>query len=205
LDVHKFILLDTPNEKKWITDLYKRAKEQDVFGTRTLVPCPEDILFITLMYITRQIREKNNSGNILYFVLDCKEILDKNKDFNWNIIVENAKKTKSQVHINIAMKFLNKISTDIIPKHIQNNFLFEKETNKYSTIIAFKHIYFRELQSITRNIKLSNAITNPQEFSRYLKLKIKYKLLKLIYKSQLLSLIMIEYINSCVTEKNKDK
>ena len=195
LDIHKFIHIGSKNEKKWIKGLFKRATEQDVYGVKTLVPCFEDLMFITLVNLSNNLREHKTQANLLYAIFDCKYLLDNKPDFNWNIVIENTKLTNAEVQINLAMKFINKISSDILTREQQCNYLFEKETNDYSRMIMFKHFYFVELQNKSRALKIQDVFNNKISWSEYLKLKIKYKSLKYLNKHPRLIEIFIKDLN----------
>ena len=180
LDIHKFIYIGTKSEKKWLKNLFKRATKKDVFGVETLVPTAEDALFITLINLSNNLRDHKSQATLLYAILDCKYLLEKNKNFNWQIVIENAKYAGAEVQINFAMKFIKKFSQTIIPKDIQNQMIFEKETNDYSRMIMFKHFYYIDLQKKSRDMKITEVLRNPSKIKEYLSLKIKYKTLKIL-------------------------
>ena len=195
LDIHKFIHIGSKNEKKWIKGLFKRATEREVYGVQTLVPCFEDLMFITLVNLSNNLREHKTQANLLYAIFDCKYLLDNKPDFNWNIVIENTKLTNAEVQINLAMKFINKISENILPRELQSKYLFEKETNDYSRMIMFKNFYYVELQAKSRAMKIQEVFNNKISWSEYLKLKIKYKSLKYLNKHPRLIEIFIKDLN----------
>ncbi len=201
LDIHKFIHIGTKNEKKWIKDLFKRAITKEVFGVNALVPSYEDLMFITLMNLSNNLRDNKCRANLLYAIFDCKFLLENKPDFNWNIVIENAKIAGCEVQLNFAIKFINKISNTILPKQFLENNLFEKETNDYSRIIMFKHFYYIELQNKSRAMKITDVLKNPTNIGKYLVLKVKYKTLKLLNKHPRLIEIFIKDLNRIYTNK----
>ena len=94
------------------------------------------------------------------------------------IIKKNAQKTSTEIHINFAMKFINKISKDVFPENIQKNMLFEKMTNDYSNNVMFKRFYLEDLRTKCRAMKFQDLFKNPEMLKDYLTLKPKYQLLK---------------------------
>ena len=196
LDIHKFIHIGTKKEKKWINGLFKRASEREVFGVRALVPCFEDLLFITLINLSNNLRDHKSQANVLYAIFDCKFLIDNKDNFDWSIVIEDTKLAGAEVQINFATKFINKISEKIVPKELQVNNLFEKETNDYSQMIMFKNFYYVELQTKSRAMKIQNVIKKPNMLGEYLKLKIKYKTLKFLNKHPRLIEIFIKVFYS---------
>ena len=180
LNIHKFINFETKKENIWLKDLYKRTTKNEIYGVKVNIPCYEDLIFILLTSISQNLRNNKAQSDLLYQIYDCKYLLDNKPNFNWNIIIENAKKTKTEVQINFAIKFLNKISENIVPEEIRNNILFEKETNDYSKVVMFKRFYYIDLQKQCREMKIKDIIKKPKLWWKYITLKIKYKTLKSI-------------------------
>ena len=71
MDIHKYIIMLSENEKAFIPDLFKRAKKENVFGIEALVPCNEDLLFISLVNMVRNLRNKTSYAGIPYTLFDC--------------------------------------------------------------------------------------------------------------------------------------
>ena len=182
LDLHRFIHMDTGYEKKLLNGLYKRAIIQKVFQADTYVPSNEDMLFISLVNLARNLRDKTSQAGLLYTLFDCKYLLDSKKDFDWEIVKQNAKLTKTEVQMNFAIKFINKISTNIFPKEIRENTLFEKETNDYSNMVMYNRFYLETLRKKCKPIKILDAINSMHILKDYLKYKPKYALLKSLRK-----------------------
>lgn len=180
LEIYPYFYTCTGKERRFNNGLFKRANEQDVFGVKTLVPSLEDLMFMTLVNISNDLRNTKSNANLLFDLYDCKFILDSKADFSWDIVKENAIKTNTKVHINFAIKFINKISKNILPQDLQNNILFEKETNDYSRMIMFKKFYYTDLQKQCREMKLGKIIKKPSSWGKYVSMKTKYKTLKSI-------------------------
>ena len=195
LNIHKFINFETKKENIWLKDLYKRTTKNEIYGVKVNIPCYEDLIFILLTYISQNLRNNKAQSDLLYQIYDCKYLLDNKPDFNWNIIIENAKKTKTEVQINFAIKFLNKISENIVPVEIRNNILFEKETNDYSKVVMFKRFYYIDLQKQCREMKIKDIIKKPKLWWKYITLKIKYKTLKSIQNHPKLIDLFIKDLN----------
>ena len=88
--------------------------------------------------------------------------------------------------MNFAMKFIEKISSDVLPKELQENKLFEKETNEYSNMVMYNRFYLEDLRTKCRAMKFGNLFKNPAGIVDYIFLKPKYALLKSIRKHPIL-------------------
>ncbi len=182
IDIHRFISMGTKCEKNFLTDLYKRASLQSVFGVKALVPCLEDMMFITLVNLARNLREATSKAGILYSIFDCKFFIDSKKDFDWSIVQDNAIKTDTITQIDFAVRFINSISENIFSENIKEFYGSNKNIDKYSTMVLFKRFYLKDLRTKCRALKLSDIFKNPSLFISYLILKPRYQFLKSISK-----------------------
>lgn len=180
VDVHRYIYMGTGVEEKIVEDLFKRATLQNVFGVKTLVPSYEDLMFLALVNLAKNLRENTSSAGILFTLFDCKFLSETKPDFNWNIVIDNAKKTKTQIQMSFAIKFINKIIPGILPEKIQKKGLFNKEMKNYCKIVTFERFLFNQIQERSRNIKILNAIKSFAGIKEYLEIKPKYYLSKLL-------------------------
>ncbi len=125
----------------------------------------------------KNLRDKTSQAGILYTVYDCKFFLETTPDFNWNIVKENARKTRTEVQLNFAIKFINKLSSNILP---ENDMPFEKETNEYSQKVMYKRFFLEDIRTKCRAMKFKDVLKNPKQWGEYLLLKPKYIILKVL-------------------------
>lgn len=182
LDIHQYIDMGSSQEKNILSNLFKRAREEQVFGIKTLVPSNEDLLFISLINLAKNLKERTSQAGLIYTIFDCKFLQESKTDFDWNIIKENAELTKTEIQLHFAIKFLMRISKNIFPKSLQNNVMFEKETVEYSNLIMFNSFYLDEIRNTCRSMKIKNLFTNPSICKDYFRYKPKYVVLKLLRK-----------------------
>lgn len=180
LDLHRYIEMESGKGEKLVKLLYKRARTVNVFGVRSLIPCNEDLLFITLINLARNLKGNTSKAGLLYALFDFDFLLKSKPDFDWDIVTGNAKATDMEIQMNFALKFINKISPNILPDNIKNNIFFEKETNNFSIAVMYDRFYLNDLRTKCRPMKVADLFKNPSEISEYLKLKPVYFSLKLL-------------------------
>ena len=189
IDVHRFIYLGSKNDKNFLDDLFKRATLQNVFGIKAFVPCYEDMLFIVLANLSRNLKDDASKAGIVYAIYDCKFLLDSKKDFNWDIIKENAQKTNTQAQIGFVLKLINQISKDVVSDDITNNLFSFEKTQDYSTSVLFNRFYLKNLRQKCRSMKVKDIFNN---FGEYLRFKPRYFILKFFIKHPKLIRIFIK-------------
>ena len=170
--IHRFIFMGTGHERKLLKNLFKRSREENVFGVKTLIPSNEDMMFISLVNLARNLREKTSQAGLIYTIFDCKFLQESKPDFDWEIVKENARLTKTEVQMNFAIKFLMRISKNIFPK----------ETIEYSNMVMFNRFYLEDLRTICHPLKMQDLFIKPAIWSDYFKYKPKYFGLKLLRK-----------------------
>lgn len=200
LDLHRFFHVETGKDKKWLKGLFKRAKEENVFGVKALVPCYEDILFITLINLVRNLKNNTSKAGILFTLFDCKFLIENKPDFDWKIIKDNAVKTKSEFKINFAIEFISSISDDIIPEKIKQKFLFKKEMENFSNTILYDRFYLKTLRDTSRNMKFFEVLKKPNLYKKYICVKIKYIVLKNLRNRPLLIKLLIRDLKKATKE-----
>ncbi len=178
LDIHKFIPMLSSKEKNILKDIFNRSTRQKVFGVETLVPCNEDLFFIMLVNMVRNLWQNTSSEGILYNLFDCKFLIDSKPDFNWNIVIQNAKKTGTKSHIYFAIQFINSIVPNLLPKTFNIDDSFEKEFKKYCILLIYQRFFLWEMKQKGHPMKIKNLFSSKEFFKEYMKLKPKYFILK---------------------------
>ena len=178
LDIHRFINVNTGCSAALINkNLFKRATHTKVFGVPAYVPCNEDLLFVSLMNMSRNIVEKTSVGGLFFVLFDIKFLLGSKPDFNWDIVIENAKKTKTEVQISFMAKFINKILPDFLPEQMKK-LIFDKQLNDWCILLAYNRLFLWGMKQRNHQLRLSTMFSSWGNFVEYIKLKPKYWLLK---------------------------
>ena len=189
IDVHKYIHMSTNCERRILSDLFGRAKSCNFNHVSVLLPSSEDMMFITLVNLYKNLRDKTSKKGILYAIFDCKFLVENKKDFNWNIVLGNAHKTKTEMQIDLALKVINRISDTIFPSEIKNSGTFEKfkktaDNNLY--MILYNRFYLNDLREKCKPLKIKEIFGDFRLFKAYMSMKPKYLCLKLLRKHPIL-------------------
>ena len=132
----------------------------------------------------------------MFTLFDCKFFLENKPDFNWQIVIDNAKKTGTELQLKFAIKFITHIPEDVIPEEIRNNSFFNNGFDDYAGMVIFKRFYYMPLQQEARDLKLNEVIKNPSSWIKYVNVKIKYKSLKFVEKNPKLINILFNHIKN---------
>ncbi len=183
MDIHRFIYMYSLRERKLNKYLFERAKEATLGGVKILVPCYEDLLFILLANLSVNLRNNTSKASVLFSLFDAKFLIE-NKNFDWNIVIENAKLTKTLTQIAFAINFINFIVPNLIPNKIMTDKLFNKSVNNYCFLIVYNNRFLPAMQKLLRPVKISSMFKSFDSFKYYIKLKPSYAIMKTKFVSQ---------------------
>ena len=178
LDIHRYIYLKTGYEKPICNDFFNRASKQKVFGLDILVPCAEDMVFISLVNLNKNLIRKTSSAGILYTLFDCGFLINSKKDFDWNIVIDNVEKTKTKYQMYLAVNFVNSIVPNFLPNNIIKERLLNKEIEDHFALLFFKRFYLKEMKAHSHALKVGDAIKSLSLFREYMSFKPKYFICK---------------------------
>ena len=84
VDIHRYIYLESNYDKAFLKDLFVRAKKEKTFGVWAFVPCFEDLMFLGIINLARNLHRKTSVEGILYYLFDFKYLSENKPDFNWD-------------------------------------------------------------------------------------------------------------------------
>ncbi len=141
LDIHHKIDLMSDDETKIIKGLFERARKEKVFGLDDVyVPTPEDMLFLTLSNMVKNMIRWTNSDDFIYTIFDINYLIESNPDFDWNVFIQDAKITKTEPQLYIVIQIVNRYLRNKIPVN------FENEFNDYSTLYIYNKWFLKRLR-----------------------------------------------------------
>lgn len=198
MDIHKYICMMTETQEAYTKPLFERARMVKVFGTDALIPETEDMFFIALTNLARNLRNNTSSKNIMFALYDCKYLLDSKPDFDWNIVIENAEITGTKMQLCFSIRFLNRLVPGLLPENIKMDEVLEKELNDFCTLVMFNRFYLMNLRMTCKEFKLKDAFKDFESIKRYLRLKPQYFLMKrkLIRKNAQRAGMVLEWLKS---------
>lgn len=179
MDIHKYIYMGTGSETNLNEGLYKRATKTKIFGVDAYLPSNEDLLFISLVNLARNLTYKTSINGLYYTFFDLHYLLNSKTDFDWNIVFENAKITKTQSQLFFAIQFVNRIVPNLLPDKFPTDFISDKQIEDYSILCLYKRFFLWGMKQRSHELKFASIFSDFALFKEYLVLKPKYFILKM--------------------------
>ena len=183
-DIHHHLDFGSKYDAHFMAEFFKRAELKNIFGIKTYLPSAEDMVFISLVNMIKNIREKTSLNGILFTLFDIKYLLESKPDFNKRIIIENVKKTNTCVQFYLAIRFANRVVPGLINGEITQEEDFRQKMQNYcnNDIMYCKYDY--DLKYACKETKISSAFKSFKGFKRYFAIKVPHFIFKRIRKSQ---------------------
>lgn len=179
MDIHRYIDMENRKERPLNKFLFSRSKKAKYNGIEILVPSNEDLLFLNLINLAKNLKCKTSNASTLYVLFDCKYLISQ-PNFDWNIVIKNIKLTKTQKEVAFAVRFINNIVPNLIPRTFESHKLIKNCINNYCINILYFEKYFLALQKLARKTKFENILRNEISIDKYVWLKLLYKFSKFI-------------------------
>jgi hypothetical protein len=174
LDIHRVILEDGKNAAAFHRGLWARAREVETFGVRVFLPSHEDLFFIVLANLAKNLRGKTSLRGLYYALLDAGFLLKDAPDFAWKIVGQNIKNTDTELPVRFAADFMNSLVPDIIPD-MDAHLPLSPAMEAYCNQIIFDEDYFNKRRAFCQAIRLVDLKNYPRHYGKIL---MKYLLLK---------------------------
>ena len=183
VDIHRWIYLNSKYDIGYMDRFFDRSSKKKIFGADVYLPCAEDMVFIALLNLSKNLYKNTSMKGVLYTLFDCKFLLQSAPNFDWNLVVQSTIETNCQVQMYFAMKFVNRIIPGLLPQELFENKELKKKIDKYCNMVMFSRFYVDDLRQTCKKIRIKNALCHLSVMKEYLKYKPKYFCLKMIKKS----------------------
>lgn len=178
VDIHHYISTNT-NKGYMLNDgLWKRAINIPVsfFPHHVLVPCPEDMMFISLVNFWKNVNDMTSEGSVASLFFDLKLLKEYKDDFDWEIVRSDAMVTGTVETACFSVRLLE----SIMPGFFPDNFLGSDISLAKLDKLIERTVSSRTVLGLVRNFNLIGAIKNVKCFINYTYYRAKTFILKRI-------------------------
>jgi hypothetical protein len=165
VDIHSAILEGGKNAAAFHRDLFARARALEAFGARVFLPAHEDLLFIVLANLTKNLREKTSIHGLFYALLDTRFLLADKPDFAWGIVRENVRNTDTELPVRFGAEFMNSLVPGLVPA-MDAHLPLSPRMEAYCNQIIFDEEYFNKRQTACQAIRVVDLKNYPWHYGR---------------------------------------
>ena len=166
VDVHHSIFDPGKDLKQFHDGLFARATPRRAFGVDFLLPCHEDLCFLVMSNLTKNLREHTSLGNLYYALCDC-QYLQKAPSCDWGLVWPAAVACGRELEIRLAAEFMNAIVADTIPD-LDRHFPASSAMEAFCNQVIFDEDYFLPRQKECQAIRVVELKRNPRKFGTFI-------------------------------------
>ncbi|MDE6735313.1 MAG: nucleotidyltransferase family protein [Desulfovibrio sp.] len=175
VDVHHSIFDPDRDYTAFHKGLFERAKPATVFGVDVLLPSREDLCFLVMANLTKNLREHTTLHSIYFSIEDCAW-LQRDTPLNWDIIREDAVASGHEVETSLAAAFMNAAVPGLFPEP-EELFPELRGVEDFCNLVIFDEDYFLPRQRHCQSIRVVELKNDPwRHGSRILKFLLLKKL-----------------------------
>jgi hypothetical protein len=163
VDVHCAVLESEKDTDVFHGELFSRARPVTVFGVRVLLPAHEDLYFLVLANLTKNLRAKTSIHGLFYALFDCRFLPADKPGFDWSIVRDDARQAGVEFEIRLAVEFMNALVPGIVPDAERHFPLTAKLENYYNRLI-FEDDYLRQRREACRAIRVVDLKNYPAHY-----------------------------------------
>jgi hypothetical protein len=174
VDIHRFVGIGTIKAKRLSRELAGRALTLKFSSTTAIVPCPEDMVFISLVNFWKNVTDITSENSMANLCFDLKFLKDYSGGLNWDIVRSDARTTDTVEALYISKRLLEAVLPDFFPE----GFIDEDiDSSKLRKLIS-RTRYTRNSVSVLRDFSLLGAIKNASSLSQYFFYRVKFFFVK---------------------------
>jgi hypothetical protein len=201
LDLHNHVIKNIKDKYRvpFEKELFHRGTKTKAFGIEVVLPSYEDIVFLLLTNLCNNLRFEEIGPKEMFTLFDCDWILKNKTNFNWDIVLENARKTKTLYQVKMICEFFCSIVPSFITEDIKTKIPLTQELERRYKDLIFEFCIIEPVRREKKQIHWS-AVKREGfiEIIKYLFLKLKFLSLKGLRKSFTVVSMMV---NNCVLKK----
>jgi len=165
LDIHHSILTTSMKGGRLCEGMFDRSSAAQVFGVDCALPCKEDLLFINLTNLSRNIMDKTCLGGIPFSLFDLHYLVNTDNSFDWNIVKNDAMESASKAEVSYVSKLVNTLVPGLLPAEMEELADLD-ELYSMSKLAEFRRTVLEPLQR-KRQLNGFNPIYTALKLFRY--------------------------------------
>jgi hypothetical protein len=165
VDVHSAVIESAKDTGAFHRNLFSRSRPVTAFGAHVLLPAHEDLLFLALANLTKNLREKTSIHGLFYALFDCRFLPADKADFDWSIVRNDARDTGSELEVRLAAEFMNRLAPNIVPD-VEANFPLSGKLEAYCDRLVFDEDYLRRRREACRAIRVVDLKNYPAHYGK---------------------------------------
>jgi|LSQX01.3.fsa_nt_gb hypothetical protein len=179
MDIHRYLDLKVGDGSVLNDDFFRRAVPAKVFGVDTLIPSREDMLFIALANLSKNLMYRTSADGLLFIWFDARFLTGTAPGFDYEIVLRDAEQSKSRANLLFAVCLLNSVVPDLLPEEIFEKDVPETEMEDFCALTAYARYILCPLQRKSHELGVRKVMRHPALIADFFKVRPLYTFLKM--------------------------
>jgi hypothetical protein len=145
--------------------LLARACERCAFGVRVWLPAHEDLFFIVLANLSKNLRNKSSLHGLFYALLDCRFLLRNKPSFDWEIVRNNIQATNTEMQVQLAVGFMEALAPGLA-LDFRAHLPASKKMNDFCNQVVFDEDFLQQRREACRAILVLDLKNYPWHYGK---------------------------------------
>lgn len=178
VDIHRFIPMGTGKERSFNETLSQRAISLLFSSLPVRVPCPEDMVFISLVNFWKNVTNKTSERSVANLCPDLKYFVEREGGLNWETVRSNALMTGTAETVYLSTRLLENVVPGLFPENFLEGDVDQALVEKRLAQTTHTRNVLCPLQEEIGEFNIIKALKEKRPFFKYLSLRTKYFFLK---------------------------
>jgi hypothetical protein len=163
VDVHSAVVESEKDTRSFHRNLFTRARPVTAFGVKLLLPAHEDLFFLVLANLTKNLRGKTSIHGLFYALFDCRFLPADKPVFDWSLVRDDAREAGVEFDVRLAVEFVNMLAPGIVPD-AERHFPLTAQLEDHCNRLIFDDEYLRERREACRAIRVVDLKNYPAHY-----------------------------------------
>lgn len=172
VDIHCAIfgseLVDDTASDAFTRDLFARARECEAFGARVFLPAHEDLFFIVLGNLTKNLRGRTSLHGLFYALCDVHFLLRDKPSFDWEIVHSDIRINRMEMAIGFAMEFIETLLPGLVPDMREHIPFPREKMADFCDQLVFDEEFFQKRRVACQAIRVVDLKNYPWQYGTML-------------------------------------
>jgi hypothetical protein len=128
-----------------------------------LLPAHEDLYFLVLANLTKNLREKTSIHGLFYALFDCRFLPTDKPAFDWSLVRDDAREAGVEFEVRLAVEFMNALVPGLVPD-AERHFPLTAKLESYCNRLIFDDEYLRQRREACRAIRVVDLKNYPAHY-----------------------------------------
>ncbi len=140
--------------------IFSRATQHNAFGVDFLLPASEDLFFLILANLAKNLHDSTTLDGLYYALCDSRYLLQSKPGFDFSIVREDARLGDKEMEIRFAAEFMNRIIHNFIVD-LDEYLPYPENVEQFLRLCEFDERFFMPLRHICQQMRVAELCNYP--------------------------------------------